>query len=150
MQKSVNSCGLAALAFVAHSLGLKGIDEQELTSIAAHFYPHANGLPPLSGYSLADIMRLARHIHLQPSAWRGDLLALRQAPKPLVLWVDQSTAAHFIVLTAFSDAGIEIFDPRSGRQSIDLAALKSRWLAKGSKGIFMQFRPLSSEHALSH
>lgn len=139
LQARPNSCGLAAVAFIAESFGIQGVTEQGLANLLAPFYATSQGVPPQAGYSLGDIARLGKHLSLQTVVMRSDIAGLRSANLPTMLLLDAASSPHFVVVTELKERVATLFDPAQGWYSVDLMSLQSNWLGANSTGVYVQF-----------
>ena len=139
LQARPNSCGLAAVAFIAESFGIQGITEQGLAKLLAPSYAASQGAPPQAGYSLGDIARLGKHLSLQTVVMRSDIAGLRSAHLPTMLLLDAASSPHFVVVTELKERVATLFDPAQGWHSVDLVSLQSHWLDANSTGVYVQF-----------
>jgi ATP-binding cassette subfamily B protein RaxB len=110
LQTEAAECGLACLAMVASAHGHR----TDLATMRKRFSLSAKGV------TLADLVRMAESLDLQPRALRADLEDLSQLQTPCILHWDLN---HFVVLVSFKRGVALIHDPAHGARRLKLDAL---------------------------
>lgn len=123
LQTEAAECGLACLAMVASAHGL----HTDLPTLRRRFSLS------LKGASMADLVRMAGALQLNPRALRAEPEHLAGLQLPCVLHWDMN---HFVVLTAVQGGVAVIHDPGQGVRRMKLAELSRHFT-----GIALELTP---------
>jgi len=123
LQTEAAECGLACLAMVASAHGHR----TDLATLRKRFSLSAKGV------TLADLVRMAESLDLQPRALRADLEDLSQLQTPCILHWDLN---HFVVLVSFKRGVALIHDPAHGARRLKLDALSPHFT-----GVALELQP---------
>jgi ATP-binding cassette, subfamily B, bacterial CvaB/MchF/RaxB len=123
LQTEAAECGLACLGMVASYHGLR----TDLPTLRQRF------AMSLKGASLADLVRMAEQLQLNPRAVRAELEHLPQLELPCVLHWDMN---HFVVLVAVRGNTAVIHDPARGIRRLPMTALSRHFT-----GIVLELTP---------
>jgi ATP-binding cassette subfamily B protein RaxB len=123
LQTEAAECGLACLGMVASYHGLR----TDLPSLRQRF------AMSLKGASLADLVRMAEQLQLNPRAVRAELEHLSQLELPCVLHWDMN---HFVVLVAVRGSTAVIHDPARGIRRLPMSALSRHFT-----GVVLELTP---------
>ena len=123
LQTEAAECGLACLGMVAAYHGLR----TDLPTLRQRF------AMSLKGASLADLVRMAEQLQLNPRAVRAELDHLPQLELPCVLHWDMN---HFVVLVAVRGGTAVIHDPARGIRRLPMAALSRHFT-----GVVLELTP---------
>lgn len=123
LQTEAAECGLACLAMVAAQLGLR----TDLPSLRKRFSLS------LKGATMADLVRMAGQLQLNPRPLRAEMEHLPQLALPCVLHWDLN---HFVVLTELRGDVAVIHDPARGVRRMRLAEL-----GKHFTGVVLELSP---------
>jgi len=122
MQKRELGCGPAALAMIFAAEGIPA----SLDSLAGEL-----GLTS-DGTSMQHLKIVAERHRMRVGAWRFNLMQLRHAPLPAILFLKRG---HFVVLDSVgTDDRAYIRDPAVGRIAVEPAVLTQLW--KGETLVF--------------
>jgi apolipoprotein N-acyltransferase len=114
-QRQPNTCGPAALAFLANYLG---VDADE-AAVLRHLT-----LTP-QGTSLASLADAARALGFDAWGERQNLAALREVTKPVIAHIRDD---HYVVVLAVTDDDhLDVFDPSAGYLRISTAQFEQIW-----------------------
>ena len=108
LQTEAAECGLACLAMIAARHGL----DSDLATLRQRFSVS------LKGATMADLVRVAGQLHLNPRALRAEMEHLPQLELPCILHWDLN---HFVVLKEVSGGRAVIHDPARGVRRLPLA-----------------------------
>src|SRR5262245_11720503 len=122
-QHSNVECGVACLAMVLAYHG-KHVAREELRSVLG---------PTRDGIRAAHLLRTARHFGLMARGFKGDLEALRHAPRGAVLHWQFN---HYVVLQGVGKEHIDIVDPGKGPRRVSWQELD-----KAFTGVVLVFEP---------
>ncbi|HKU42633.1 MAG TPA: peptidase domain-containing ABC transporter [Polyangiales bacterium] len=122
-QHSNVECGVACLAMVLAYHG-KHVAREELRSVLG---------PTRDGVRAAHLLRTARHFGLLARGFKGDLEALRCAPRGAVLHWQFN---HYVVLQGVGRDYIDIVDPGKGPRRVSWQELD-----KAFTGVVLVFEP---------
>jgi len=123
LQTEAAECGLACIAMVAAHHGLRS----DLPTLRQRF-PMS-----LKGATMADLVRLAGHLHMNARALRADMTHLPELALPCILHWDLN---HFVVLTEVSRGVAVIHDPARGLRRLSVAEV-----SKHFTGIVLELTP---------
>lgn len=129
LQTEAAECGLACLAMVA---GFHGF-HTDLTSLRSR---HAVSL---KGVTLAQLMKVAEAMGLQPRPVRLDLSDLARLAMPCILHWDLK---HFVVLRRVTSTSVEIFDPARG-----VRKLAHETVGRSFTGVALELSPAAGFEA---
>jgi ATP-binding cassette subfamily B protein RaxB len=125
LQTEAAECGLACVGMVASYHGLK----TDLPTLRRRF------ALSLKGASMADLVRLAEDLQLNPRAMRAEMEHLDQLELPCVLHWDMN---HFVVLAKVKRGRAVIHDPARGVRTMALAELSRHFT-----GVVLELTPRS-------
>lgn len=114
LQTEAAECGLACLAMIAGRHGL----ETDLPTLRKRFSLS------LKGSTMADLVRMAVDLQLNPRALRAEMDQLPQLRLPCVLHWDLN---HFVVLEQVRRNGVVILDPGQGVRRLPLSEVSSHF-----------------------
>jgi ATP-binding cassette subfamily B protein RaxB len=123
LQTEAAECGLACLGMVASHHGLR----TDLPTLRQRF------AMSLKGASLADLVRIAEQLQMNPRAVRAELEHLPQLELPCILHWDMN---HFVVLVAVRGSTAVIHDPARGIRHLPMAALSRHFT-----GVVLELTP---------
>ena len=125
LQTEAAECGLACLAMIAGHLGHR----VDMPTLRRRFSLS------LKGATMADLVRIAGQLHLNPRALRAEMDHLPQLVMPCVLHWDLN---HFVVLKEVRGGVAVIHDPARGVRRLPLAEV-----SKHFTGIVLELTPLA-------
>jgi ATP-binding cassette subfamily B protein RaxB len=125
LQTEAAECGLACVGMIASYHGLK----TDLPTLRQRF------ALSLKGASMADLVRLAEELQLNPRAMRAEMEHLDQLELPCVLHWDMN---HFVVLAKVRRGRAVIHDPARGVRTMALAELSRHFT-----GVVLELTPRS-------
>ena len=123
LQTEGAECGLACLAMIAARHGL----DSDLPTLRRRFSVS------MKGATMADLVRVAGQLHLNPRAVRAEMEHLPQLELPCVLHWDLN---HFVVLKEVSGGRAVIHDPARGIRRLPLAEVSRHFT-----GIALELSP---------
>ena len=123
LQTEAAECGLACLAMVAGYHGLRS----DLPTLRQRLSVS------LKGTTLADLVRLAGQLQMNPRALRAEMEHLPELALPCVLHWDLN---HFVVLQQVSRHGVVIHDPARGVRRLSLAEVSQHFT-----GVVLELAP---------
>jgi ATP-binding cassette subfamily B protein RaxB len=123
LQTEAAECGLACVGMVASYHGLK----TDLPTMRQRF------ALSLKGASMADLLRLAEELQLNPRAMRAEMEHLDQLELPCILHWDMN---HFVVLAKVRRGRAVIHDPARGIRTMPLAELSRHFT-----GVVLELTP---------
>ncbi len=123
LQTEAAECGLACLAMVAASHGLR----TDLPTLRQRFSLS------LKGVTMADLVRMAGALQLSARPLRAELEHLHQLQLPCILHWDLN---HFVVLKSVGRGSVEIHDPARGAQRMKLAEVSRHFT-----GVVLELSP---------
>jgi ATP-binding cassette subfamily B protein RaxB len=125
LQTEGAECGLACLAMIAARHGF----DSDLATLRRRFSVS------MKGATMADLVRVAGQLHLNPRAVRAEMEHLPQLELPCVLHWDLN---HFVVLKEVSGGKAVIHDPARGVRRLPLAEVSRHFT-----GIALELAPES-------
>ena len=137
LQQRHNSCALGAVGYAVAILSGQRVSQRRLETMLAPRYPNRDGRPPALGYSLADVVFLFDALGISSDAGRVSTADLTQLTPPLVLRFVRPGLPHFVVLTAWDESGVRVFDPGVGEMTIPKEVLFQRWQDSGGSGLLV-------------
>jgi len=123
LQTEGAECGLACLAMVAARHGF----DSDLATLRRRFSVS------MKGATMADLVRVAGLLHLNPRALRAEMEHLPQLELPCILHWDLN---HFVVLKEISSGRAVIHDPARGVRRLSLAEVSRHFT-----GIALELTP---------
>jgi len=123
LQTEGAECGLACLAMVAARHGF----DSDLATLRRRFSVS------MKGATMADLVRVAGLLHLNPRAVRAEMEHLPQLELPCILHWDLN---HFVVLKEISGGSAVIHDPARGVRRLSLAEVSRHFT-----GIALELTP---------
>lgn len=123
LQTEAAECGLACVGMVASYHGLK----TDLPTLRQRF------ALSLKGASMADLLRLAEELQLNPRAMRAEMEHLDQLELPCILHWDMN---HFVVLAKVRRGHVVIHDPARGIRTVPMAELSRHFT-----GVVLELTP---------
>ena len=123
LQTEGAECGLACLAMVAARHGF----DSDLATLRRRFSVS------MKGATMADLVRVAGRLHLNPRALRAEMEHLPQLELPCILHWDLN---HFVVLKEISSGRAVIHDPARGVRRLSLAEVSRHFT-----GIALELTP---------
>ncbi len=123
LQTEGAECGLACLAMIAARHGF----ESDLATLRRRFSVS------MKGATMADLVRVAGQLHLNPRAVRAEMEHLPQLELPCILHWDLN---HFVVLKELSGGRAVIHDPARGVRRLPLAEVSRHFT-----GIALELTP---------
>ncbi|MEP7300868.1 MAG: peptidase domain-containing ABC transporter [Caldimonas sp.] len=123
LQTEGAECGLACLAMIAARHGL----DSDLPTLRRRFSVS------MKGATMADLVRVAGQLHLNPRAVRAEMEHLPQLELPCVLHWDLN---HFVVLKAIVGGRAVIHDPARGVRRLPMAEVSRHFT-----GIALELTP---------
>ena len=123
LQTEGAECGLACLAMIAARHGF----DSDLATLRRRFSVS------MKGATMADLVRVAGLLHLNPRALRAEMEHLPQLELPCILHWDLN---HFVVLKEISGGSAVIHDPARGVRRLSLAEVSRHFT-----GIALELTP---------
>ena len=123
LQTEGAECGLACLAMIAARHGF----DSDLATLRRRFSVS------MKGATMADLVRVAGQLHLNPRAVRAEMEHLPQLELPCILHWDLN---HFVVLKEISGGRAVIHDPARGVRRLPLAEVSRHFT-----GIALELTP---------
>jgi len=123
LQTEAAECGLACLAMIAARHGF----DSDLATLRRRFSVS------MKGATMADLVRVAGLLHLNPRAVRAEMEHLPQLELPCILHWDLN---HFVVLKEVSGGRAVIHDPARGVRRLSLAEVSRHFT-----GIALELAP---------
>ncbi len=123
LQTEGAECGLACLAMIAAKHGF----DSDLPTLRRRFSVS------MKGATMADLVRVAAQLHLNPRAVRAEMEHLPQLELPCVLHWDLN---HFVVLKEISGGRAVIHDPARGVRRLPMAEVSRHFT-----GIALELSP---------
>jgi ATP-binding cassette subfamily B protein RaxB len=124
LQTEAAECGLACLGMIASHHGLR----TDLPTLRRRF------ALSLKGATMADLVRMAEQLQLNPRALRAELEHLPQLELPCILHWDLN---HFVVLSKISRGTALIHDPAVGVRRLPMAVV-----SKHFTGVALELTPV--------
>lgn len=124
-------CGVAALATVLSLRRGRPVRPQALSAALAST-ADARALIRERGYSLYDLLLMARAAGAGAVVTRLDASALGQLALPALVYLALPTGPHFSVVTALTDQNVALADPSQGFMIWPIARFLDAWAPLGA------------------
>ncbi len=124
-------CGVAALATVLSLQRGRAVRPQALSAALASTADE-RALIRERGYSLYDLVLMAREAGVGAAVTRLDASALEQLALPALVYLALPTGPHFSVVTALTDQNVALADPSQGFMIWPIARFLDAWAPLGA------------------